>query len=173
MNTLLLIGIIILVLWLLGFVFFRSLGFLIHIALIIAVILLIIWLLRTVLGLFQTVSTCIKLHFTINNGYPINPVIRSGNTTAENLEFNRGVGRKLYLYSADPLCKNIVKGSTVAATSCVFPLLWSTSSWPRQHVQYWHIAITGFRASRDEILKGLDVSEHGIEIYPKEEPIRA
>ena len=52
MSTLLLIGIIILVLWLLGFVFFRSLGFLIHIALIVGVILLILWLLRVVLGLF-------------------------------------------------------------------------------------------------------------------------
>ncbi len=52
MNTLLLIGIIVLVLWLLGFIFFRGLGFLIHIALIVAVILLILWLLRTVLGLF-------------------------------------------------------------------------------------------------------------------------
>jgi hypothetical protein len=41
-----------LVLWLLGFVFFRGLGWLIHIALIIAFILLIIWLLQSVLGLF-------------------------------------------------------------------------------------------------------------------------
>jgi hypothetical protein len=52
MEILLIIGVIILVLWLLGFVFFRSLGWLIHIALIIAVILVIIWLLRSVLGLF-------------------------------------------------------------------------------------------------------------------------
>lgn len=52
MSTLLLIGIIILILWLLGFIFFRSLGFLIHIALIVGVILLILWLLRSVLGLF-------------------------------------------------------------------------------------------------------------------------
>ena len=52
MSILLTIGIIILVLWLLGFVFFRSLGFLIHIALIVGVILLILWLLRSVLGLF-------------------------------------------------------------------------------------------------------------------------
>ena len=52
MSTLLLIGIIILVLWLLGFIFFRSLGWLLNIALIIGLILLIIWLLRSVLGLF-------------------------------------------------------------------------------------------------------------------------
>jgi hypothetical protein len=52
MSTLLLIGIIVLVLWLLGFIFFRTLGWLLHIALIVAVILLIIWLLRSVLGLF-------------------------------------------------------------------------------------------------------------------------
>jgi hypothetical protein len=52
MSILLTIGIIILVLWLLGFVFFRGLGWLIHIALIIAFILLIIWLLQSVLGLF-------------------------------------------------------------------------------------------------------------------------
>jgi hypothetical protein len=51
-SILLLIGIIILVLWLLGFIFFRSLGLLIHIALIVGVILLILWLLRSVLGLF-------------------------------------------------------------------------------------------------------------------------
>jgi hypothetical protein len=52
MSTLLLIGIIVLVLWLLGFIFFRTLGWLLHIALIVAVILLILWLLRSVLGLF-------------------------------------------------------------------------------------------------------------------------
>jgi len=52
MDILLTIGIIILVLWLLGFIFFKSLGLLIHIALIIGVILVIIWLLRSVLGLF-------------------------------------------------------------------------------------------------------------------------
>jgi hypothetical protein len=52
MSTLLIIGIIIFVLWLLGFFFFRSLGWLLHIALVIAVILVIIWLLRSVLGLF-------------------------------------------------------------------------------------------------------------------------
>jgi hypothetical protein len=52
MSLLLTIGIIILVLWLLGFIFFRSLGWLLHIALIIGVIILILWLLRSVLGLF-------------------------------------------------------------------------------------------------------------------------
>jgi hypothetical protein len=52
MSILLIIGIIILVLWLLGFIFFRTLGWIIHIALIIGLILLIIWLLRSVFGLF-------------------------------------------------------------------------------------------------------------------------
>jgi Family of unknown function (DUF5670) len=52
MGILLIIGIIILVLWLLGFIFFKSLGALIHIALFIGVILLIIWLLRAVFKLF-------------------------------------------------------------------------------------------------------------------------
>jgi hypothetical protein len=52
MDILLTIGIIILVLWLLGFIFFRGLGWLIHIALIVGAILLVIWLLRNVLGLF-------------------------------------------------------------------------------------------------------------------------
>jgi hypothetical protein len=52
MDVLLIIGIIIFVLWLLGFIFFRNLGCLIHIALIIAVIFIIIWLLRSVFGLF-------------------------------------------------------------------------------------------------------------------------
>jgi hypothetical protein len=52
MSTLLWIGVILLVLWLLGFLFFRRLGWLLHIALIIGVIVLIIWLLRSVLGLF-------------------------------------------------------------------------------------------------------------------------
>jgi hypothetical protein len=52
MSVLLIIGIVIFVLWLLGFIFFRGLGWLIHIALVIAVILIIIWLLRTVFGLF-------------------------------------------------------------------------------------------------------------------------
>ena len=52
MSILLVIGVVILVLWLLGFIFFRSLGWLIHIALIIGAIILVIWLLRSVLGLF-------------------------------------------------------------------------------------------------------------------------
>ena len=52
MNILLIIGIVIFVLWLLGFIFFRTLGWLIHIALIIAVILIIIWLLRSLFGFF-------------------------------------------------------------------------------------------------------------------------
>ena len=52
MSILLTIGIIIFVLWLLGYIFFRSLGWLLHIALIISVILVIVWLLRSVLGLF-------------------------------------------------------------------------------------------------------------------------
>ncbi len=52
MNILLIIGIILLVLWLVGFVAIPVLGWLIHIALIIAVILLIIWLLRKVFKLF-------------------------------------------------------------------------------------------------------------------------
>ena len=52
MGVLLTIGIILLILWLLGFIFFRGLGWLIHIALIIGAILLIIWLLRSVFGLF-------------------------------------------------------------------------------------------------------------------------
>ena len=52
MSILLIIGIVILVLWLLGFIFFRSLGFLIHIALIVGAIILIVWLLRDVLHLF-------------------------------------------------------------------------------------------------------------------------
>ena len=52
MGILLTIGILILVLWLLGFIFFKSIGGLIHIALIVSVILLIIWLLRAVFKLF-------------------------------------------------------------------------------------------------------------------------
>jgi len=51
MGILLIIGIILLILWVLGFFIF-SLGALIHIALVIAVILLIIWLLRAVFKLF-------------------------------------------------------------------------------------------------------------------------
>ncbi len=52
MDILLIIGIILLVLWLLGFIILPALGWLIHIALIIAVIFLIIWLLRKVFKLF-------------------------------------------------------------------------------------------------------------------------
>ncbi len=51
MGILLIIGIILLVLWLLGFFVF-SLGALVHIALVIAVIFLIIWLLKAVFKLF-------------------------------------------------------------------------------------------------------------------------
>ena len=46
MNILLIIGIILLVLWLLGFIAIPGLGWLIHIALVIGLILLIIWLLK-------------------------------------------------------------------------------------------------------------------------------
>lgn len=46
MNILLIIGIVLLVLWLLGFIAIPGLGWLLHIALIVAVILLIIWLLK-------------------------------------------------------------------------------------------------------------------------------
>lgn len=52
MNLLITIAIVLFVLWLLGFIFFRALGWLIHIALIIALVLIILWLLRSVLGLF-------------------------------------------------------------------------------------------------------------------------
>jgi hypothetical protein len=52
MGILLIIGIILLVLWLLGFIFFKSIGALIHIALVIGIILLIIWLLSKVFKLF-------------------------------------------------------------------------------------------------------------------------
>ena len=52
MSILLIIGIVLLVLWLLGFIFFRSLGLLLHIALIIGAILVILWLLHSILGLF-------------------------------------------------------------------------------------------------------------------------
>jgi hypothetical protein len=51
MSILVIIGIILLILWLLGF-FVLNLGTLIHIALVIAVILIIIWLLKTVFKLF-------------------------------------------------------------------------------------------------------------------------
>jgi hypothetical protein len=52
MSLLLIIGIIILVLWLLGFIFFKSIGGIIHIALLIGAVLIIIWLLRAVFKLF-------------------------------------------------------------------------------------------------------------------------
>jgi len=52
MNALLIIGIILLVLWLLGFIALPGLGSLLYIALVIAVILLIIWLLKKVFKLF-------------------------------------------------------------------------------------------------------------------------
>jgi hypothetical protein len=51
MSILVVIGIILLILWLLGFLVL-NLGTLIHIALVIAVILIIIWLLKTVFKLF-------------------------------------------------------------------------------------------------------------------------
>lgn len=51
MGILLIVGIVLLVLWLLGFFVF-SLGALVHIALVIGVILIIIWLLKAVFGLF-------------------------------------------------------------------------------------------------------------------------
>jgi hypothetical protein len=51
-NILLVLAIVILVLWLLGRIFFKSLGCMIHIALIIAGILLVIWLLSFVFHLF-------------------------------------------------------------------------------------------------------------------------
>ena len=52
MNIILIIGIIILVFWLLGFIFFKTLGWIINIALIIGAILIIIWLLLVVLRTF-------------------------------------------------------------------------------------------------------------------------
>lgn len=51
MDILLTIGIILFVLWLLGFFVF-TLGALIHIALVIAVIFIILWLLKAVFNLF-------------------------------------------------------------------------------------------------------------------------
>ncbi len=51
MSILLIVGIILLILWLLGWFVF-SLGALIHVALVIAVILIIVWLLRAVFDLF-------------------------------------------------------------------------------------------------------------------------
>ena len=51
MGILFIIGIILLILWLLGFFVF-NLGSLVHIALVVAVILIIIWLLKQVFKLF-------------------------------------------------------------------------------------------------------------------------
>lgn len=52
MNILLIIGIIHLVLWLVGFIALPGLGWLLNIALIIALILIILWLLKRVFKLF-------------------------------------------------------------------------------------------------------------------------
>jgi hypothetical protein len=52
MSILLIIGIIILVLWLLGFIFFKSIGAVIHVALLVGIILIVIWLLRAVFKVF-------------------------------------------------------------------------------------------------------------------------
>jgi hypothetical protein len=52
MSAILIIGIILFILWVLGMVFFKSLGAIIHIALVVAVILVIIWLLQEVVGAF-------------------------------------------------------------------------------------------------------------------------
>lgn len=52
MDILLIIGIIILVLWLFGFIALPGLGWLINVALVIAVIFIIIWLLKRVFRLF-------------------------------------------------------------------------------------------------------------------------
>ncbi len=54
MSVLLIIGIIIVALWLFGFLFFRFLGWLVHAALIVGVIILGIWVLRDVFHLFGT-----------------------------------------------------------------------------------------------------------------------
>ena len=51
-NFLLILAIIIFVLWILGWIFFKSLGCMVHIALVIATILLVIWLLTSVLHVF-------------------------------------------------------------------------------------------------------------------------
>ena len=52
MSVLLVIAIVVIVLWLLGFIFFKSIGGIIHLALVVGIILLIIWLLRAVFKLF-------------------------------------------------------------------------------------------------------------------------
>ena len=51
-NFLLILAIVVFILWILGWIFFKSLGCMIHIALIIAGILFVIWLLSAVLHLF-------------------------------------------------------------------------------------------------------------------------
>jgi Amt family ammonium transporter len=44
---------------------------------------------------------------------------------------------------------------------------------PTVFVLFWMIKKTvGLRASREEELQGLDIPEHGIEAYPKEEPVK-
>jgi len=52
MNALLVIGIILLILWLLGYFTLPSLGWLVHVALILAVVLIIVWLLKKVFKIF-------------------------------------------------------------------------------------------------------------------------
>jgi len=52
MSALILIAIALVVLWIIGRLFFKTLGCIIHIALIAAVILAIYWLLHTVFNLF-------------------------------------------------------------------------------------------------------------------------
>ncbi len=52
MGIILIIGIVLFVLWLLGFAIFHILGWLIHLALIIGVILIIVWLLKKIVKLF-------------------------------------------------------------------------------------------------------------------------
>ena len=52
MIFLLFVAIALVVLWLLGLVFFKAIGFLIHVVLVLALILLIIWLLRAILHVF-------------------------------------------------------------------------------------------------------------------------
>ncbi|GEM_PF-376854 len=53
MSILLTIGIVILVIWLIFVIFFRSLGCLIHIALAVGLVLLILWLLSNVFHLIS------------------------------------------------------------------------------------------------------------------------
>ena len=45
---------------------------------------------------------------------------------------------------------------------------------PTVFILFWLIKKTmGLRASREEELRGLDIPEHGIEAYPKEETVKA